>query len=70
MMQEVAHEKNECVQKKLKTSVATVSNYDHSAMVESDIEEDETESRQNIWQVWKKFLNNAQNNNNLLPLRY
>ncbi|KAG1151373.1 hypothetical protein G6F37_004828 [Rhizopus arrhizus] len=66
-MQEVAHEENECVQK-LKTSVATVSNYDHSVMVESDIEEDETESRQNIWQVWKKFLNNAQNNNNLLPL--
>ena len=70
MMQEIAHEEDERVQKKLKTSVATSSNDDCSVMSGSDVEEDETESRKNIWQDWKEFLNNAQNNNYLPSLRY
>ncbi|CAO3692898.1 unnamed protein product [Rhizopus microsporus] len=68
MMQEIAHEEDERVQKKLKTSVATSSNDDCSVMSGSDVEEDETESRKNIWQDWKEFLNNAQNNNYLPSL--
>lgn len=44
-MQEVAHEEDERVQKKLKISVATSSNDDRSVMSGSDVEEDQTESR-------------------------
>ncbi|KAG1146177.1 hypothetical protein G6F37_012018 [Rhizopus arrhizus] len=68
MMQEVAHEEDERVQKKLKISVATSSNDDRSVMSGSDVEEDEIESRKNIWQDWKEFLNNAQNNKYLPSL--
>ncbi|KAI9481097.1 MAG: hypothetical protein EXX96DRAFT_538325 [Benjaminiella poitrasii] len=68
MMQVIAHEKDERLQKKLKTSVDTSSNDNRSAMSRSDLEKDETESRKNIWQDWKEFLNNAQNNNYLPSL--
>ncbi|KAG2232733.1 hypothetical protein INT48_009259 [Thamnidium elegans] len=67
MMQEVAHEEDERVQKKLKISVATSSNDNRSVMSGSDVE-DETESRKNIWQDWKEFLNNVQNNKYLPSL--
>ena len=70
LMQEVAHEEGERVQKKLKASVAISSNDDCSVMSGSNVEEDETESRKNLWQDWKEFLNNAQNNNYLPSLRY
>ncbi|CEP16329.1 hypothetical protein [Parasitella parasitica] len=62
MMQEVAHEEDEGVQKKLKGSVATSSKDNCFVMSGSDVGEDETESRKNIWQDWNEFLNNAQNN--------
>ncbi|KAG1055790.1 hypothetical protein G6F43_002267 [Rhizopus delemar] len=67
MMQEIAHEEDERGQKKLKTSVATSSN-DRSVMSGSAVEEDRIKSKKKIWQEWKEFLNNAQNNNYLPSL--
>lgn len=69
MMQEVAHEEEKRVQKKLKISAAASSNDDDSIISKSDVEEDETDTRSNIWQDWKEFLNDPQNTKYLPPLR-
>jgi hypothetical protein len=58
------------VQKKLKISTASNNNDNHFIMPERDNEEENIEIKNNIWHLWKKFLDEAQDNNFLPSLRY
>ncbi|KAI9470784.1 MAG: hypothetical protein EXX96DRAFT_490211 [Benjaminiella poitrasii] len=68
MMQEIAHEEAERVQKKLKRNITFSNNDKCFSMPEINANEREDESKKSFWQAWKKFLINARKNSSLPSL--